>query len=99
MTNKTMPGICPACQRNLKVVKLTCDNCGTIVEGDFELPVLARLNAEDQAFVLGILKSSGSLKELARLYGISYPTVRNRLDGLIDKVKALESKTSKQKEG
>ena len=94
-----MPCICPACQRNLKVVKLTCDNCGTIVEGDFELPVLARLNAEDQTFVLGILKSSGSLKELARLYGISYPTVRNRLDGLIEKVKGLESGAGKRKEG
>jgi hypothetical protein len=99
MAKETVPAICPACHQVLRVTRLICDNCSTAVEGGFTLPVLGRLDAEDQAFVLSILKASGSLKELARLYGISYPTVRNRLDTLIDKVKALESDVAKQKEG
>ena len=94
MTSKRLPTICPSCRETLNVVKLRCDACGTAVEGRFDLSVLARLDPEDQAFVLSLLKSSGSLKDLARLYGISYPTVRNRLDALIDKVKALEVETA-----
>jgi len=49
------------------------------------------LSDEDLAFLKRFLLASGSLKELAKVYGISYPTVRLRLDRLIDKVKVLES--------
>ena len=98
MTKKTMPTNCPGCGRILKVVKLACGDCGTAVEGDFDLSLLGRLDAEDQEFILSLLKSSGSLKDMARLYGISYPTVRNRLDVLIEKVKSLEAKVTKRKE-
>ena len=97
MTKKTMPTNCPGCGRILKVVRLACDNCGTGVEGDFDLSLLGRLDTEDQEFILSLLKSSGSLKDLARVYGISYPTVRNRLDVLIEKVKSLEAKTTQKK--
>jgi len=48
------------------------------------------LNEEDLAFLKQFMLSSGSLKELARIYGISYPTVRLRLDRLIEKVKVLD---------
>ena len=99
MSEKTMPTFCPSCQKNLKVVRLNCDNCGTLVEGDFDLPVLAGLDTEDQSFVISLLKSSGSLKEMARLYGISYPTMRNRLDALIEKVKSMEAKATEKKGG
>jgi len=92
-SNKMMPYVCPSCRTGLKVVRLTCSACGTAVEGGFDLPVLARLDAEDQSFLLSFLKSSGSLKELARQHGVSYPTVRNRLDALIGKVAALETGT------
>ncbi len=99
MSEKTMPTACPSCQKILKVVRLNCSDCGTSVEGDFDLPVLACLDTEDQSFVLSLLKSSGSLKEMARLYGISYPTVRNRLDALIEKVKSVEAKATEKKGG
>jgi hypothetical protein len=91
MSKKMMPYACPSCQNALKAVRLTCGACGTAVEGGFDLPVLARLDAEDQLFLLSFLKSSGSLKEMARQQGVSYPTVRNRLDALIGKVAALEA--------
>jgi hypothetical protein len=49
------------------------------IEGEFELPPLARLPAEDQVFIMAFVKSDGSIKELERTFGISYPTVKNRL--------------------
>ena len=58
------------------------------MHGDFLLPALARLRSEDQQFALAFVLRSGSLKEMARLYGVSYPTVRNRLDELIARLGA-----------
>jgi hypothetical protein len=49
------------------------------IEGEFELPPLARLSAEDQVFVMAFIRSDGSIKELERAFGISYPTVKSRL--------------------
>ena len=65
-----------------------CPACGTAVHGDFRLPALARLGSEDQQFALAFILRSGSLKEMAKLYGVSYPTVRNRLDELIARLGA-----------
>jgi len=87
-----MPVFCPSCGGVLAVRRLECSACGTAVEGLFELPVLARLTPEDQTFLLSLVKYSGSLKDLAKAYGVSYPTVRNRLDALIERIKALEEK-------
>ena len=58
------------------------------MHGDFPLPALTRLGSEDQQFALAFILRSGSLKEMARLYGVSYPTVRNRLDELIARLGA-----------
>ena len=52
---------------------------GIAIEGSFELPPLARLKAEDQIFVAAFVRSHGSIKEMEPLFGISYPTVKNRL--------------------
>ncbi len=52
----------------------------TAIEGSFELPPLARLSGEDQIFVIAFLRSHGSIKEMERVFGISYPTVKNRLN-------------------
>ncbi len=50
------------------------------VEGEFELPPLASLSLEDQVFVAAFVRSHGSIKEMERLFGVSYPTVKNRLN-------------------
>lgn len=55
---------------------------GIAIEGSFELPPLARLPAEDQVFVMAFLRSRGNMREMERIFGISYPTVKNRLDGI-----------------
>jgi hypothetical protein len=88
---KKLPAICPACQSQLNIKKLSCQECSTEIEGLFELPALARLPIEDQEFVLQFVKCSGSLKEMARLQKLSYPTVRNQLDQIIEQVKAVEN--------
>lgn len=84
-----LPIKCPSCNSGLKVAKLNCDNCGTEVSGKYELPLLMQLDEEEQDFILRFLENSGSLKEMARQMGKSYPTVRNRLDDLIAKVKSI----------
>ena len=53
------------------------------MHGDYLLPALSRISSEDQQFALAFILCSGSLKQMAKLYGVSYPTVRNRLDDLI----------------
>ena len=52
----------------------------TRIEGEFSLPMLATLGAEDQVFVAAFIRSHGSIKRMEQLFGISYPTVKNRLN-------------------
>ena len=54
------------------------------------LPLLARLSEKEQQFVLDFVKSSGSLKDMAKNIGVSYPTVRNILDDLIEKLTKMD---------
>jgi hypothetical protein len=89
--NTNLPCDCPACRMSLKVKCLKCENCGTEVNGLFMLPVLARLPLDNQEFILQFVKSSGSLKDMAKYLGLSYPTVRNILDEIIQKIKSYEN--------
>ena len=82
-----LPRICPSCQSQLKVKSLTCENCLTEVNGLYELPVLSRLKHDEQDFILRFVKYSGSLKDMAKHLNLSYPTVRNRLDDIIEQLK------------
>ena len=86
-----LPAQCPSCGSGLRVKALHCNTCGTEVNGSFTMPVLLMLPSEDQEFVLSFLKASGSLKEMAKLMGRSYPSVRNRLDEVIQRVQELET--------
>src|SRR4051812_45500990 len=52
------------------------------IEGSFELPALARLPMDDQVFIGAFVRSHGSIKEMERLFGVSYPTIKNRLNRL-----------------
>jgi hypothetical protein len=70
---------------------MKCETCGTEVSGSYPLPVLIRLSAEDQVFILQFVKSSGSLKEMAHYLKLSYPTVRNLLDEIIKKINSYEN--------
>ncbi len=53
---------------------------GVAVEGQFEPPQLAQLSADDQVFVAAFVRSHGSIKEMERIFGVSYPTIKSRLN-------------------
>lgn len=92
---RILPKSCPSCASLLHVKTMRCDACGTQIDGEYPLPILAQLLNDDQEFILEFVKNSGSLKEMAKTMGLSYPTVRNRLDELIERVKHTEAATAK----
>jgi hypothetical protein len=90
------PVSCPSCEKALAVSELTCPNCDTVVSGNYPLPLLLQLPIEDQDFLFQFIKTGGSLKKMAKHLGKSYPTVRNKLDDILEKIKQLENQTKKQ---
>src|SRR5215469_14790806 len=61
------------------------------IEGAFELPELARLSLEDQVFITAFVRSHGSIKEMERIFGVSYPTIKSRLTRIADSLKFIET--------
>jgi len=61
------------------------------VEGSFELPQLARLSAEDQVFVVAFVRSHGSIKEMEQVFGVSYPTIKARLNRIAASLEFVET--------
>jgi hypothetical protein len=86
---KKVPKKCPSCDDQLKITELHCSSCETKISGSFHLPVLACLEESEQQLILDFVKCSGSLKEMAKIMNLSYPTVRNMLDELIQKISKL----------
>ena len=81
---------CPYCFAKVRVKTLLCEACGVEVTGRFEVPRFLELSAEQQRFATEFLLASGSLKEMARKFGISYPTVRARLDRIIECLRGVK---------
>lgn len=77
--------------RPIVVERVRLADSGIAVEGSFELPQLARLTAEDQVFVTAFVRCHGSLKEMERIFGISYPTVKSRLNRIGDGLEFVET--------
>ena len=61
------------------------------IEGPFELPELARLSAEDQVFVAAFVRSHGSIKEMEQVFGVSYPTIKARLNRIGEQLEFVET--------
>src|SRR3989454_4288334 len=74
---------CPVCAEQLKVVRLECDACGTSLQGSFSLGRFHSLAPEQLEFLEVFIKARGNFKDVERELGISYPTVRSRLDAVI----------------
>jgi hypothetical protein len=85
-----LPCNCPSCGEQLKVRSLKCETCETEVNGLYHLPVWVLLSPEEQNFILHFVKNSGSLKDMSKYLGLSYPTVRNLLDDIIKKINEYE---------
>ncbi len=62
-----------------------------IVEGRFELPQLARLSQEDQVFITAFVRSHGSIKEMEQIFGVSYPTIKSRLNRISSSLEFVET--------
>ena len=77
---------CPVCDGELSVVRLKCAKCGTVIENDFTLSKFDYLSAEELHFTETFIKCRGNIKEVEKELGISYPTVRAKLAGVIQRL-------------
>lgn len=78
-----IPVNCPACNAGMSITELRCNKCHTVVQGNFPVNKLISLSEEDREFLMTFLRSRGNIKEVQERMGISYPTVKNRLDRLL----------------
>jgi hypothetical protein len=74
---------CPVCSNELSVTRLHCQSCGTTLEGEFSVGRFGRLSREQLALLESFLRSRGNLRDMERELGISYPTVRSRVEALV----------------
>jgi hypothetical protein len=74
---------CPVCEGELAITRLHCRSCGTALEGEFGVGRFGRLSREQLTLLESFLRSRGNLKDLERELGISYPTVRGRIEALL----------------
>ncbi len=78
-----MPGRCPVCGEVLEVTRLHCRQCDTSIEGHYETSRIARLSTEQMNFIETFIRCEGTIKRVEKELGISYPTVRARLEEVI----------------
>jgi hypothetical protein len=74
---------CPVCEGELTISRLHCRSCGTALEGEFGVGRFGRLSKEQMSLLESFLRSRGNLKAMECELGISYPTVRGRVDALV----------------
>ena len=79
MTKEAL-GKCPVCGQNTEVTTICCNGCGTKIEGHFHLCRFCGLTEDQKLFIETFIKCRGNIKEVEKELGISYPTVRNRLE-------------------
>ncbi len=82
----------------LVVERVRNPESGIVIEGAFELPVLARLSADDQVFIMAFVKTEGVIKEMERIFGVSYPTIKNRLARIAGQLQFVEMVTTSHRQ-
>jgi hypothetical protein len=83
----TINNICPYCQHSMAVSRMSCHDCGIAIDAAFPASRLASLPTEHQRFIEIFLLAGGNLKQIAEHAGVSYPTVRSRLDKVIESLR------------
>ena len=83
MAPRDVIATCPVCSGELAISRLHCRTCGTTLEGEFGVGRFGKLSREQMALLESFLRSRGNLKEMERALGISYPTVRARVEALV----------------
>ncbi|QNM05977.1 DUF2089 domain-containing protein [Qiania dongpingensis] len=92
---------CPVCSSELTVARLKCDSCDTVIENSFQLSKFDYLSDEELYFTETFIRCRGNIKEVEKELGISYPTVRSKLDAVIKKLgyeTGGEAQTAKKEE-
>jgi hypothetical protein len=84
--------------QDMLVVRVKVPATGIAVEGEFELPPLAGLAFEDQVFVAAFVKAHGSIKEMEALFGVSYPTIKNRLNRIAGQLECVQVRSVSERE-
>jgi hypothetical protein len=75
----------------ISVERVRLASTGIAIEGNFELPQLARLPVEDQIFVIAFVRSHGSIKEMESVFGVSYPTIKARLNRISSSLQFIDT--------
>ena len=76
--------------KSITVERVRLAESGIAIEGSFTLPPLANLSAEDQVFIMAFVRAHGSIKDMEEAFGISYPTVKNRLNRIAGQLEFVE---------
>ncbi|GAA0126931.1 MULTISPECIES: DUF2089 domain-containing protein [Clostridium] len=75
---------CPVCNHSLKIIKLKCNKCNTVIENEFMFSKFESLSKDQLNFIEVFLKCRGSIKDVEKELGVSYPTVRGKLDDVVE---------------
>ena len=94
-TEKPVANECPYCGEIMAVTQMTCEPCRISITAAFPMSRLGGLPVEHQRFIEMFVLASGNLKEIAEQVGVSYPTIRSRLDKVIEFLRAEISKTQR----
>jgi hypothetical protein len=78
----------------LVIERVSIPDRGVAIEGSFTLPELARLSLDDQVFVTAFLRSHGSIKEMEQIFGVSYPTIKARLNRISEQLQFIDTNPS-----
>ena len=91
-----VPSNCPVCGGDYEISKLTCEQCKSELAGHFHGCEFCSLNDEDMYFALTFIQCRGNIKDVEKALGISYPTVRRKLDGVIEKLGLSASRSEEE---
>ena len=94
---KPLTNECPYCTAPMSITRMSCARCHVAIEAEFPMSRLGRLPVEHQRFIEMFVLAGGSLTEIAEQVGVSYPTIRSRLDKVIESLRAEIGKTQRLK--
>ncbi len=86
---------CPGCGGALVITECKCTECGLEMRGEFRPPQFATLSEDQMTFVRHFLRARGNLSEVEKVLGVSYPTIRNKLDEINQTLDEAESAASR----
>ncbi len=76
------------------IERVRISDSGIAIEGPFDLPPLARLGGDDQVFLSAFVRSHGNIKRMEEWFGVSYPTIKNRLNRIAAQLEFVETRTT-----